>query len=658
MSTNVVLNGTTYAIPAEGDSGWGTVLSNFFISIGSNVLQKTGGTFTLTADVDFGATYGLKSAYIKSRGTNPSSAGILRLANAEAVSWRNNANGADLALAVNSSDQLTYNGNVLASTTGPSFQDSIFKVFDNSDITKILQFQLSGITTGTTRTLTIPDANDTIVGKATTDTFTNKTFDADGTGNSISNIENADIKAAAAIAVNKLAAVTVSRALASDASGFITASSVTDTELGYVSGVTSAIQTQLNAKAALISPSFTTPNIGAATGTSLSVSGQLTSTVSTGTAPLVVSSTTEVANLKAATATAATNVGITDDTTTNATMYPLWVTANTGNLPAKVTSSKLTYNPSTGSLATTTFVGALTGTASGNTTYTANQYGVVLSGSANTMAVLAPDASTTKVLTSGGASANPSWASVSSLNNLSVSAVKTTTYSILTTDEVVLLDGTSAGFTATLPTAVGVTGKLYRIKRVDQTLANVVTIATTSSQTIDGVTTRKLCTQYESFEIVSDGTNWQISQHYIDTKTVTATPTGSMSTNTTYTGFANRIGKFARFSMKVAFAGAPTSTTLDITLPTGYTMDTASIADASSGNFALGFAALRASGTGLAYPCQLRYLNSTSFRLHPAEAGNTYLDNNSGFTQAVPVTIASGDTIAIDITLPMANWEG
>lgn len=53
--------------------------------------------------------------------------------------------------------------------------------------------------------------------------------------------------------------------------------------------------------APLDSPAFTTPNIGAATGTSLSVSGQLTSTVSTGTAPLAVSSTTQVANLNAAT---------------------------------------------------------------------------------------------------------------------------------------------------------------------------------------------------------------------------------------------------------------------------------------------------------------------------------------------------------------------
>lgn len=55
-----------------------------------------------------------------------------------------------------------------------------------------------------------------------------------------------------------------------------------------------------------LSPTLVTPIIGAATGTSLIVSGQLTSTVSTGTAPLVVSSTTNVANLNASSLNGAT----------------------------------------------------------------------------------------------------------------------------------------------------------------------------------------------------------------------------------------------------------------------------------------------------------------------------------------------------------------
>ncbi len=61
-------------------------------------------------------------------------------------------------------------------------------------------------------------------------------------------LANANIAAAAGIAVNKLAALTASRAVVTDGSGFNSASAVTATELGHVNGVTSAIQTQLNAK--------------------------------------------------------------------------------------------------------------------------------------------------------------------------------------------------------------------------------------------------------------------------------------------------------------------------------------------------------------------------------------------------------------------------
>ena len=52
--------------------------------------------------------------------------------------------------------------------------------------------------------------------------------------------------------------LTASRAVTSDASGKVAVSATTSTELGYVSGVTSAIQTQLNAKQATITGAATT----------------------------------------------------------------------------------------------------------------------------------------------------------------------------------------------------------------------------------------------------------------------------------------------------------------------------------------------------------------------------------------------------------------
>ena len=60
-----------------------------------------------------------------------------------------------------------------------------------------------------------------------------------------------------AISTVKTSDLTANRALISNGSGKIEVSSVTSTQLGYVSGVTSAIQTQLNKKAALKSPTFT-----------------------------------------------------------------------------------------------------------------------------------------------------------------------------------------------------------------------------------------------------------------------------------------------------------------------------------------------------------------------------------------------------------------
>lgn len=54
--------------------------------------------------------------------------------------------------------------------------DNSFSIKDNSDNTKIAAFECSGITTGTTRTFTFPDADTTLVGTGTTQTLTNKTL--------------------------------------------------------------------------------------------------------------------------------------------------------------------------------------------------------------------------------------------------------------------------------------------------------------------------------------------------------------------------------------------------------------------------------------------------------------------------------------------------
>lgn len=76
-------------------------------------------------------------------------------------------------------------------------------------------------------------------------------------------IVNADVNASAAIAVSKLAAVTASRVLGSDGSGFIQALDIATypslAELSYVKGVTSSLQTQMNTK---LTVTLTAPSTG------------------------------------------------------------------------------------------------------------------------------------------------------------------------------------------------------------------------------------------------------------------------------------------------------------------------------------------------------------------------------------------------------------
>lgn len=86
---------------------------------------------------------------------------------------------------------------------------------------------------------------------------------------------------------------------------------------------------------------------------------------------------------------------------------------------------------------------------------------------------------------------------------------KTANYTLADTDDVVTGDSSGGAFSFTLPTAVGQTGKIFTLKKIDSS-ANAITVATTSSQTIDGPVSIKLAARYNYLTVISDGANWLI----------------------------------------------------------------------------------------------------------------------------------------------------
>lgn len=68
-----------------------------------------------------------------------------------------------------------------------------------------------------------------------------------------------------------------------------------------------------------------------------------------------------------------------------------------------------------------------------------------------------------------------------------------------------VVEVTATGQTITLPTAVGITGRVYTVKL---TASGSCTVATTSSQNIDASTTYSLASQYKYVTVQSNGANW------------------------------------------------------------------------------------------------------------------------------------------------------
>lgn len=99
-------NGVVYDLPADRERGWGPSVRALLEAIAATAMTTTP---NLTAELDLGDTWGIRSKWFRSQTPTVAAAGILRLGRADRVSWRNEANSADLALGPASDNILEYN---------------------------------------------------------------------------------------------------------------------------------------------------------------------------------------------------------------------------------------------------------------------------------------------------------------------------------------------------------------------------------------------------------------------------------------------------------------------------------------------------------------------------------------------------------------------
>jgi hypothetical protein len=246
MATSVTYNGVLYSVPSYGDGGYAQGpgnLSLYLIALSTGSLQQTGGPFPITADVNFGPNFGLIALYYTSETANPATAGQIRLAHTDTIDWRNNANSGNLALGVNSSDQLTFNGTPLTGGFVTSIIGTAHEIIVSSP---------TGVVT-----LSTPQPIDTT-----------------------SSVTFAQVTAG----IMTDTGLTPHTALIADGSDNIASSVTTDTELSYVHGVTSAIQTQLNGKQATGSYALTDLSNVSGVSADVSLNGHKLTDIANGTA--------------------------------------------------------------------------------------------------------------------------------------------------------------------------------------------------------------------------------------------------------------------------------------------------------------------------------------------------------------------------------------
>lgn len=85
----------------------------------------------------------------------------------------------------------------------------------------------------------------------------------------------------------------------------------------------------------------------------------------------------------------------------------------------------------------------------------------------------------------------------------------TAAYAAAAGDSVILADAAKGGFAVNLPSATGISGKQYAVKKTDSGVG-AVTVTAPGGELIDGAPTRRLTAQYAAVTVLSDGSGWHV----------------------------------------------------------------------------------------------------------------------------------------------------
>lgn len=233
-------------------------------------------------------------------------------------------------------------------------------------------------------------------------------------------------------------------------------------------------------------------------------------------------------------------------------------------------------------------------------------------------------------------------------------------YTLGLTTDILVCNGASGAISITLPNAVGISGKIYQIIRTDTSLTDltkVVTLNTVLSQTIGGSTTRRLWTANESWQIVSDGANWQILGHLattawatLNTITITGNPTAPVKgTGVTIDRYLwQRNGQNLNFTIQFYRSGGTGQTagsgSYDFRIPFGLSSDFGQVRGSFTGTVSGSYQVVGIVGNG-GNTTQVRLLgigsNGTSNIV-----GSTYLNMNASpdvsydvYVTNMPITV-------------------